>query len=174
MTSKPSSPRKYLHIFGAIIIGYFVTVGIIVPTWFLVRDKLRVTMALHHATSVRLEHFEHIWSDKGRVERIIATKNLAPADFHRVSDAFPLAPDVSILMPFVLETGCIFNPHHRIFIDDAEGHETIISVCFECDHYDINHGGTVITPFLWQHSLRAFFAKEGMPEDPMDDRHPQK
>jgi hypothetical protein len=171
MNSKPSRWRRAFYRLGCILVGYFALTGFFIPTAFLLKGKLDVAHAMDHAKSIRLEHFEHVWMQNTRVERIIAAKNLAPEDFHRVSDAFSFGVDISVLIPIGFETACMFNPHHRILIKDAKGNVTVILVCFECDHYQIGHGDIIITPFSWQHSLRRFFREEGMPEDPQDDRH---
>jgi hypothetical protein len=136
-------------------------------TFYLLMDKWAINRAVAHAKSIRLEHYRNAIDNFG-TEQIIASKDLAPEDFHRVSDAFPVGLDASFpgLVPM-----CIFNPHHRIIITDASGNMTAIRVCFECDHTEITHGDqpygdTHVTPFIWMRTLRKFFADEGMPNSP--------
>jgi len=158
---KPGSVFKW--IFLLLFFGFFFG-----PSNFeLWRQKWIISQALAHAKSVRLEHYRGAIESFG-AEQIIAAKELAPEDFHRVADAFPIVPDIGCPL---LVLGCIFNPHHRIIITDASGNVTTIKVCFECDHISITHGdeklgNAEITPFIWMYTLRNFFASEGMPNSP--------
>lgn len=139
--------------FGSIIqwtwIACFVSLFIAPSTFYLLREKWTISYAVAHAKSIRLEHYRNVIDTHGR-EEIIATKDLAPKDFHLVSNAFPVFLDIG----FPGDTwGCLFNPHHRIIITDAAGNITTIRVCFECDHIDTTHGnqpfGNIIdTPYL--------------------------
>ncbi len=154
---------------GIGVVLMIVVIILAVPaTTRLADEKKQISQALASAKEIRLEHYRTAL-ETGGSEQIIASKNLAPKDFHRVGDAFPLAPDVGLPG---LTRGCLFNPHHRLIITDALGKRTVIEVCFECDHVGIRHGynkegGEVVgTPFVWMITLRHFFAEEGMPNSP--------
>jgi hypothetical protein len=140
----------------------------------LFKEKWIISRAVASAKSIRLEHYriDYKADEKEQKlvvkEQILAAKDLAPEDFHRINDAFPVGLDIGF--PF-LELMCLFNPHHRIIMTDASGKVTTVQVCFECDHFSILHGdqkyGDVVrTPFIWMTSLRNFFAEEGMPNSP--------
>jgi len=153
MKPKRSPIRRVLRIFGWCILAYLIVTGILVPTWTVLKTHWAIANALHNAKSVKLIHYNH---HPGFIsEKIYDTKELAPEDFHKVADAFPSCPDISLLAPFGLITGCLFDPHHRIVITDASGNVTIIRVCFECDHYQIGDDSpTQVTPYIWQYTLR--------------------
>ena len=148
-------------------VGFFFLFFITPSTFDLLKEKWVISRALANAKSVRLEHYRN-YIDTGGSEAIIAAKNLDPKDFHRVGAAFPFFLDVGFPG---LELKCIFNPHHRIVITDASGNVTVIRVCFECDQLEIakgdqKYGDIEGTPFIWMHTLRRFFAEEGMPNSP--------
>jgi len=146
---------------------------LVVPaTLHLLWEKWKIHELVAHARSIRLEQFrsrlETMTINGEGKEEIIASKNLTPGEFFRVSGGFPLFVDVGFSG---LASGCLFNPHHRILITDEAGNVTTIEVCFECDHVKIESAtgketDYFGTPLIWQWSLRRFFAAEGMADSP--------
>ncbi len=149
----------FLILLGVIFIAPF--------TFKLLRVKWEVHRLLANAKSVQIQHYRS-WIDTGGKEQIIASRILAPTEYHKVAEAFPMGPDMGF--PGGLWK-CAPNPHHRIIITDASGNVTTISVCFECDHVELTQGGEkegdlFYNPFIWRGSLRQFFADEGMAYSP--------
>jgi hypothetical protein len=63
-------------------------IWILSPTWISLGNKVAVSYALDNARTVRLEHYQIGWRELGHPETVLSTKDLAPDDFHKVSDAF--------------------------------------------------------------------------------------
>jgi len=84
--------------------------------------------------------------------------------FSKVAWAFPPVLDFGLPSD---ATKCIFDPHHKIIITDTAGRETVIKVCFLCDHVQVGEEGEIFcTPFLWRPLLHKFFDEEGLPYTP--------
>jgi hypothetical protein len=125
-------------------------------------NKVTVLYALHNAHSVRLEHYQIGWSELGRRETVLGTKDLSSDEFHKVSDAMPLLFEMGD--PVLTGTKkCIFDPHHRIIIKDAAGKEDVIRVCFICDQYEVDSGPIHDIPSAWIPTFQSFFTQEGLP-----------
>jgi hypothetical protein len=164
-------PRRGCFTYGCLpllLIALFFFVGI--PTWRAVSGWWEIRSALSHGKSVKLIHYNPYAGRIGNSSEIIyGTKDLSPGDYSKVSGAFLPLPDFG--MPSD-SYGCLFDPHHKIVITDAAGNETVIRVCFLCDHVQIGEGSkTFCTPFLWRPLLHKFFNDEGLPYTP--DRYMQ-
>ncbi len=154
----------------------FWTLGVLLlfciePTYILLKEKWIIESAVRNAKSIQVIHYNPYFHP-GEPEMIYDTKELKPQEFDQVSGAFPVCLDIGF--PGI-ETSCLFSPHHRIVMKDKEGHETVIRVCFICDHFAIgdSEGEIFATPFAWRPALRHFFEKEGQPFRPdryMEDR----
>jgi hypothetical protein len=112
-----------------------------------------------------LEKYQNEMDFFGAKEKVLSTRALAPADFHKVGDAFPLG--ISFNIPGNMKK-CIFEPHHRIIIADAAGNVTLVRVCFICDAVALGDDAHLdlfeYPPDAWKKTLRQFFTDEGMPE----------
>jgi hypothetical protein len=168
MKQQRSVFRRLLSAFGWSFLALIVFGFVGIPTWTLLTEKWAIESALKNAKSVELIHYNP-YSQMLGSEMIYGTKELDPKDFHKISDAFPLSIDVGFPVDGYT---CIFAPHHRIVITDADGKQTVIRVCFICDHCQVgNDESTFITPYVWRSSLRQFFIEEGLPFQP--DRYQQ-
>lgn len=149
--------RGCLGILG-LVAAFLLVVCVIEPTAVAVREHMEIVHAVKHARTIELVHYN---PGIGSAEDLIvyARKKLEPSDFHRVLDTMPLVPDTGI---WSMELMCLFNPHHKIIVTDSDGRQTVIRVCFECDHVRIDQGDTIGTPWAWRGRLRKFFADEGM------------
>jgi len=144
-------------------LALIVFVGI--PTWKAVHGWWEIRSALANAKSVELVHFNPYADHFAFTPRIVyGMKELKPEDFGKVLAAFPPLPDFGMPSdPYE----CVFDPHHKIVITDASGHETVIRVCFICDHVQIGEKGDIFcTPLLWRPLLHKFFDDEGLPFTP--------
>ncbi len=156
--------RKIFRFVGLGLLIPFLLIFVGIPTFFLVVDKWKVDSVLHTAKSIQLIHYNPYVHRGGTSEIVYATKDLDPKDFYKVSAAFPLFLDFGFPCDF---SGCLFEPHHRIVITDETGKQTVIRVCFLCDHYQIGPKSTIsVTPFAWRWALRRLFEDEGMPYQP--------
>ena len=147
--------------------GFFLGAFIWPYTLRVLEVRREISREIPEAGSIRIEQYRSSFENGFMGEQIFAVKNLDPKDFHKVLDAFPAGLDVGFPLA---ETMCVFNPHHRIIIEQG-GFVTTIHVCFECDHYDMTFDGAKFgeikgTPIIWMRSLRRFFADEGMPDSP--------
>jgi hypothetical protein len=150
----------------AIVVFFFVGV----PSWRAIEGWWNIRSALANAQSVKLVHFNpYAHTHTPDSEMIYGTKDLNSDQFSKVTWSFPPVPDLGL--PSDL-TKCIFDPHHKIVITDSTGRETVIKVCFLCDHIQIGETGEIFcTPFLWRPLLHKFFDEEGLPYTP--DRYRQ-
>ena len=166
MNRKPPTKPKWS--FGGCLLNCLLwIVGILLlfciePTYTLLKEKWIIDSAVSRAKSIKIVHYNP-HSFLLPEEIVYDTKELKPEEFYKVSRAFPVFLDIGD--PFG-QGSCIFDPHHRIVITDAEGKETIIRVCFNCDHVSIGKEYALGTPFVWRLSLRHFFDSEGLPYQP--------
>jgi hypothetical protein len=163
MKPKLSKFRNFFRFLCWGSLAVFIFTFVVVPTFNLLEQKWVIDHAIRHAQSIKLIHYNP-YAHFGRPEIIYGTKELDPKDFDKVLEAFPLAIDVGFPVD---PTGCLFDPHHRIVITDASGQQTVIRVCFLCDHYQVGAlGGVSVTPYVWRATLNHFFTEEGLPYQP--------
>jgi len=168
---KKSGCRRGCMSFGCLPFLALAIFFIGIPTWKAIEGWWTIRSALANAQSVKLVHYNpysHISMTPGS-EIIYGTKDISRAEFSKITWAFPPVPDYG--MPSD-PWNCTFDPHHKIVITDAAGRQTVIKVCFLCDHVQIGENGEIFcTPFLWRPLLHKFFDDEGLPYTP--DRYLQ-
>jgi len=150
--------RGCLFLLLVAVAGLFVFC-VVWPTVQLLQERSQISALLTHAQGVELVHYREF---PGR-EAVYADKKLDHSQFKQVIAAFPLRLDAGVPG---LEMMCLFNPHHKIVITGEDGRQTVIRVCFQCDHVKIGDAEPFGTPYAWRGALHDFFAREGMANDP--------
>lgn len=150
MKTTPKKPNRWRRIVVYVgVIAFTLFVGI--PTAFVLGTRFQISSAVRSASSIRLE--EHSFG------KVLSTRTLTPAEFHRVTEAVPITPDFGVPGLIAL----CFIPHHRVIIADATQQQTTFEVCFSCEQVQLSGRGLLPTPTAWRQPLRQLFLRHDIP-----------
>ncbi len=130
---------------------------LIVPSLQALMVRLRVSSALRSASSVRLE--EYVRGYFPRTNYVLTAAVLKGSQRSDVLSALPVRPDIGI--PGLIAR--CFHPQHRVVIGDDTGEDLVLEVCFGCEEIRLSGSSVMMTPSLWQTSLRRLFIDHQIP-----------
>ena len=124
-----------------------------------IQSAHQVIVIVHSSKWDDPEVNEH--SIKNYKEEIFQTVELGPSQRESLLLALPSAKDLSDRVT----TMCIFVPHHRIEIVNADGSKLVWEICFHCGEHFVTGDRVRILPAGWGASLRNFFQSQNIKTD---------
>jgi hypothetical protein len=144
---------------------------VIVWSWFSSGSPIQTRLrdAIQSAHQVIVIVHSSRWDDpevnehsiKNYKEEVFQTVELGPGQRESLLQALPTAKDVSDRVT----TMCIFVPHHRIEIVNADGSKLVWEICFHCGEHFVAGDRVRILPAGWPASLKSFFQSQKIKTD---------